>query len=233
MPVKDRALAVLSGASFAVFLGLTLAVKYSTGLQSADLQAALWINHLALGDSISSLMVAASLYGREDFWIPLVALMVVFGDRRTKLVAVGLCAVFVVGIVAGELAKEVVARARPGTLVGLQTGLSTGPIVRVPLDTDYSFPSGHALIVSIGAVYSLATLRRKWVAALLVLEAAVVCFSRVYTFEHFPTDVLGGVALGSAIALGGLLLGRSYLAKQADSAAAYLVKLFRDGPLKL
>ena len=130
-------------------------------------------------------------------------------------------------------AEEVVARGRPYQLVGYQTALSNFPIVRIPIETDYSYPSGHAVIVSIGAVYSLVTFRRKWVAALLTLEAAVVCFSRVYTFEHFPTDVLGGVALGGAIALSGVLVGRRYLARQTGSAAAYLVKLFRDGPLRL
>lgn len=231
--MRDRTLEALSGASFLVFLGLALAVRYSPALQAADFQAALWVNHLALGDAFSSLMVAASLYGREYFWIPLVAVMFILGDRRTKVVALGLCAVFVVGIVSGELAKDIIARARPGQVFVMRASPSAVPIVRIPLDTDYSFPSGHALIVSIGAVYSLFTFRRKWVAALLTLEAAVVSFSRVYNFEHFPTDVVGGAALGGAIALAGFLVGRRYLMEQADAASAYLVKLFRDGPLKL
>ncbi len=230
--VRDRLLSTLSVASLLVFLALALAVKTVPGLQSWDLQAALSINQLSLGGFVNGLLVDASMYGREYFWVLVVAVLFLFGDRRTKLVAVGLCGVFVAGIVAGELAKEIVARPRPFTYLPV-VSLNGQYVLRMPLETDYSFPSGHALIVSIGAVYCLLTFRRKWLAALLTLEAAIVAFSRVYTFQHFPTDVLAGVALGSAIALAGLLLGRRYLSDQAGKAADYVVRLLKDGPLKV
>jgi membrane-associated phospholipid phosphatase len=75
--------------------------------------------------------------------------------------------------------------------------------------------------------------RKKWVAGLLTIEAAVVCFSRVYTFEHYPTDVVGGVALGAAVALAGIFIGRRYLRKWWDGAADAVTRLLRDGPLRL
>jgi membrane-associated phospholipid phosphatase len=87
--------------------------------------------------------------------------------------------------------------------------------------------------VSIGAVYSLLTFRRRWVAGLLLAEALVVCFSRLYVFEHFPTDVVAGFALGSAIALAGQAVERRFLVKQGDAFSDLLVRLFRNGPLKL
>ncbi len=227
--MKDRLLGILALTSLVVFAVIAAAVKLSPGLQSWDLQAALWVKGLSLGGFLDLLLVNASVYGREYFWIGIVAVLFLFGDRRTKLLAIGLCGVFVVGIVSGELAKEVMARSRP-----IASVVQPCPCVpRLPFDTDYSFPSGHALIVSIGAIYSLATFRHKWLAGLLTIEAAVVFISRVYTFEHFPTDVFAGVALGSAIALGGLLLGRRYLSPQAGRIADYLVRLFRNGPLKV
>ncbi|MDE1858616.1 MAG: phosphatase PAP2 family protein [Thaumarchaeota archaeon] len=229
--MNDRRLALLSGLGLAVFVVLAAAVKASPAFAEADLGAALWVNNLDLGGAASSLLIAASLYGREYFWIPVAAIMLAFGDRRTKLVAVGLCGVFLGGIVVGEVAKAIVARGRPDELLAAVGGGT--PVVRIPLDTDFSFPSGHAVIVSIGAVYALATFRRKWVASLLTVEAAVVCFSRVYLFEHFPTDVVAGVALGSAVALIGLLVGRRYLRGAADRVVDLLVKVFRDGPLRL
>lgn len=233
--MKDRLAALLSLAALLVFLVIGVLVKADQSLTSAELQAALWANHLALGGVLNSLLVNATLYGREYFWIPLVGLMFLFGDRRTKLVAVGLCGVFVMGIAAGEVAKAVMARARPDAfLLGTQPVLGTaGPIMRVPFDTDYSFPSGHAVIVSIGAIYTLLSFRKKWVASLLLVEALVVSFSRVYTFEHFPTDVVAGFALGSAIALAGFVLERRYLRRQGGALVDLLVKIFRNGPLRL
>ncbi len=231
-PVKDRHLGALALASFLVFVLLAIGVTYWPALQSWDLQAAQWANNLALGDLLNSILVNASLYGREYFWILLVAILFLLGDRKTKLVALGLCGVFVVGIVAGEVAKEVVARSRPWQYFHYDLNLCNC-VVRTPIEYDYSFPSGHALIVSIGAVYTIITFRRKWLAGLLAVEAAVVCFSRVYTFEHFPTDVLAGVALGGAIAIGGYLVGRRYLTPLAARVDDYLVRLFRDGPLKV
>ncbi|MDG7007163.1 MAG: phosphatase PAP2 family protein [Nitrososphaerota archaeon] len=230
--MKERTLALLSLAAFFAFLVIAVAVKLDPSLGRSELQVTLWANHLQLGEPLNSLLVGASLYGREYFWIALVGIMLLFGDRRTKLVALGLCAVFVVGIAAGEVAKAVIARPRP-YLLAQQQASSGAPIVRIPFDTDYSFPSGHALIVSIGAVYSLLTFRKKWVAGLLLVEALVVCFSRLYVFAHFPTDVIAGFALGSAIALAGRAVERRYLVKFGDQAADFVVKLLRDGPLKL
>ena len=233
--MKERALVFNSLLSFVVFLLLAVAVKADPSLTSSELQVSLWANHLQLGEPLNSLLVGASLYGREYFWIALVGVMFLLGDRRTKLVALGLCAVYVVGIAAGEAAKAIVERARPDQvyLQSSQTPSVSGPIERILFDTDYSFPSGHALIVSIGAVYSLLTLRKKWVAGLLLVEALLVCFSRLYVFAHFPTDVVAGFALGAAIAFGAQAVERKYLEKVGDRAAGFVVRLLRDGPLKL
>ena len=230
--MKERHLVAFSVIGLVVFLVLAVAVKVSADLQTWDLQTALWANHLSVGSAVDSLLVWSSQYGREYFWIPLTAVLFLAGNRETKVLAVGLCGVFVAGIVAGEVAKELMARPRP-IYSFTQLNLPSSYIMRLPASTDYSFPSGHALIVSIGAIYSLATFKRKWVAALLTLEAAVVCFSRVYTFEHFPTDVFAGVALGGAIALGGTYVGRRYFSGYINATADYLVKLLSDGPLRI
>lgn len=230
--MKNSSLVALSAAAFLVFAVLAVAAKSSPGLERADLSSALWVNHFALGDTLSSVLVWSSLYGREYFWVAVAGVMFLFGDRRTKLVAIGLCGVFVAGIAVGYLSKDVVARARPDqVLASIFPGAS--PVVRIPLDTDFSFPSGHAVIVSIGAVYSLLTFRRMWVSGLLTLEAAVVCFSRVFLFEHFPTDVVAGIAIGSAVALAGLAVEKRYLRGIGERLDDLLVRVFRDGPLRL
>ena len=43
-------------------------------------------------------MIITSIYGREYFWVRIVALMLIFGDARTRILAVELAALFVTGI---------------------------------------------------------------------------------------------------------------------------------------
>lgn len=67
----------------------------------------------------------------------------------------------------------------------------------------YSMPSGHA-ISSFAFATPLFYLTRKYVslAARLypLLLAAMIAFSRVYVGVHYPSDVLGGAFLGTAVA---------------------------------
>src|SRR2546422_6892932 len=73
--------------------------------------------------------------------------------------------------------------------------------LRIPNESDSSYPSGHALIVSIGAAFCLARFQRKIVAGLLTIEAGNVCYSRVYFGVHYPLDVAGGgrLRIGGAL----------------------------------
>ena len=212
--------------ALAAFLLIAVGIWYLPQAQSFDTGLFRSINDATLGSSFDSLMSFMSLYGREYFWIGTTLVMLVVGDKRTRALAIGLAALFIVGIVAGELAKELLFRTRPDVALSSVN-------LRVPLETDSSFPSGHALIVSIGAVYSLLTFRKKWVSGLLALEAAVVSFSRVYVGVHYPLDVLGGVLLGSFIALAGLSLGLKFGKQWVERLAELASKVLKEGPLKL
>ena len=65
---------------------------------------------------------------------------------------------------------------------------------------DHSFPSGHATAsFACATVLALAVPRIRW--PMLVLAAAV-SWSRVYVGVHYPSDVLGGAALGVGIGYG-------------------------------
>jgi undecaprenyl-diphosphatase len=211
--------------SLALFLVVS-AMVLTNASQAQDAQAALAINHAYLGSALSAFVVAMATYGREYFWIPVIAVMLLIGNRNTKLLAVELCVLFVVGIAAGEALKIVVFRPRPFVDI-------PSIVTRVPTDTDSSFPSGHALIVSIGAAFSLLKLRNRPAIVLFVLEAAVVSYSRVYVGVHYPLDVVAGVLLGFAIVGIGVALMERYLTSPLQRATNIITRILKEGPLAL
>jgi membrane-associated phospholipid phosphatase len=139
-------------------------------------------------------MIYLTLYGREAFWILVIVLLFVLGKLKGKRTAAMIILVMIVLVPVGILAKEMVERPRP-----------TIPEddFLIPADSEYAFPSGHALMVSGGAAVSIALYRNSYkeflISLLLVTEAGLVCFSRVYVGGHYPLDVLGGILLGMGV----------------------------------
>ena len=101
-----------------------------------------------------------------------------------------------VGLVAGlafgnVILKNVIQRPRPCWIYDI-------PLL-IPNPTDFSFPSGHTLSSFISA-FVLARINRKF-AVWAFLLAGFMAFTRMYLFVHFPTDILGGIALAYGIYL--------------------------------
>lgn len=95
------------------------------------------------------------------------------------------------GLIIGNfILKNFVARERP-------CWIDTEVFMLIPVPHDYSFPSGHTLASTISAVILMQESKKFGIPACIL--AALIAFSRMYLFVHFPTDILGGLILGLII----------------------------------
>ena len=97
-------------------------------------------------------------------------------------------AIALMALVVNVTIKPLVMRIRPFDVYPIEL------LIKAP--HDYSFPSGHTA-VSFASCYVLAKFNRKYKVAFYLL-ASVIALSRLVLFVHYPTDVLGGMAIGLA-----------------------------------
>jgi membrane-associated phospholipid phosphatase len=169
--------------------------EYSSPIIRADSISFLDINN-SHSKLLNQFMVLLTNYGREVFWPIAIILLFVLGGWTGKKTAVVIAISMIVLLPIGAIAKEAVARPRP--IIPKSDYL-------IAADSEFAFPSGHALIVSAGATVALLlfnnTPRKLAISLALTIEAALVCISRVYVGGHYPLDVVGGILLGVGVSL--------------------------------
>lgn len=132
-------------------------------------------------------------------WVFLAVILLFFPKTKRcgSLMLLSMLATFLVGEV---FLKNVVDRPRPfQTYPGAVQLLIQEP-------SSWSFPSGHSSS-SFAAATVVFAYSRRWGTAALGL-AALIAFSRMFLFVHYPTDVLAGAVLGALCALGVLAVFR-------------------------
>ena len=141
---------------------------------------------------LDKVMVFVSALGNAGiFWIA-VGLLLLITKRYRRGGAQMLVAMAVTFIIGNLILKNLVARERPCWIDREVLLLMASP-------SDYSFPSGHSMNGFAGSVSLLCIDKRIGIPA--VILAAVIAFSRLYLFMHFPTDVFAGIVIGLVIAL--------------------------------
>ena len=142
---------------------------------------------------LDKIMVAITTLGDAGiFWIILGLALICI--KKTRKCGVLMLLSMITGLILGNgILKNVIARTRPCWI-----DQSIPLLVQNP--HDYSFPSGHTL-ASFEAAIMIFLHNKKWGIVALVV-AALISFSRMYLFVHFPTDVLGGIILAAIISIG-------------------------------
>lgn len=179
-----------------------------------DLPILDWIAANLWNPVLDTLMPLITLLGDAGiFWIAIaVVLLCTKKYRRTGL---GMAIAMVIGLlVCNVTLKPLVMRPRP---YDYQADVFHRIIpLLVEKQHDFSFPSGHT-IASFEAATVIAINHKKWGIGALVL-AALIAFSRMYLYLHYPTDVLASVVLAIAFAylgnwLAGYIMDRTQLKK--------------------
>lgn len=129
------------------------------------------------------------------FWIAVAVALLIF--PKTRKIGLSMGAALLIGLVVCNLTlKPLLARIRPYDYQLEHFGKTITLLVAAP--HDFSFPSGHTL-ASFEAAIALTVYNRKWGIPAMVL-AAVIAFSRLYLYVHYPTDVLFSMAISVGIA---------------------------------
>ncbi|MGN0999054.1 MAG: phosphatase PAP2 family protein [Faecousia sp.] len=129
------------------------------------------------------------------FWIAVAVVMLLVPKyRRTGL---GMAFALIMGLlVCNVTMKPLLARIRPYDYQLEHFGRTIELLVAAP--HDYSFPSGHTLASFEAATVIFLNHKRLGIPALIL--AALIAFSRLYLYVHYPTDVLFAVVMGIAFA---------------------------------
>ena len=147
-------------------------------------------------------------YIRNDFLTPIFKFITSLGDEGYVWIAIAIVLLFVknyrkVGLMVGAsllgslvfnnmLIKNIVARPRPYRMIETLT-------ILIPEPGEYSFPSGHTSSSFAAGVVLYLMLPKKYGIPAMVL-AFLIGISRLYVGVHYPTDVLGGMVMGTLIA---------------------------------
>lgn len=138
-------------------------------------------------DWLDAVMVFVTKLGDAGLlWIGIGLILAIIPKTRKCgiLVLISMAVSFLLG---NLILKNLIGRARPFHVDNSVTLL-------IPEPSEYSFPSGHTLNGFTASV--MIFLHYKKPGILAIIFAALIAFSRMYLFVHYPTDIIGGIALG-------------------------------------
>ena len=141
-----------------------------------------------------------ALVGDNGYLCFLAALILMLFPKTRKA---GVCIVFAVGVgalITNLTIKEAVCRARPYMSGDLDFAYWWS-FIGAPVESEFSFPSGHTTAAMAGAMAVCLNFRKLRFIIPALAYAVVMGMSRNYLMVHYPTDVIAGLIVG---AIGGI-----------------------------
>ena len=138
-------------------------------------------------DLLDTMLPMISSFGDKGIgWIVLSVILTCIPRYRKAGITMGLALIFCL-LIGNMTLKPLIARPRPYTYFPEMT------LLIAPL-ADFSFPSGHTF-ASFASATTLFLYHKKAGIAAYIL-AAIIAFTRLYLYVHFPSDVIAGMLLG-------------------------------------
>ena len=129
-------------------------------------------------------------------WISILLILICIPKTR-KVGIVATLSLLVELILCNIVLKPIIARPRPFSNNTAILDFLHSISLKIP--NDASFPSGHtASSFAVAVSLILLTGKKSWGALVL---AFLIAFSRIFLCVHYLTDVLGGIIIGSSVAL--------------------------------
>lgn len=179
---QTKTLKIIRNSLLVVILGLVLWVL--------DFNILFWIQNLIRNDVFDVIIPFYTSLGEDGIiWIAL-GLILLIPKKYRKTGIMVLAALLVMLVVNNIVLKNLIARPRPCWTYPEMVQLVHNP-------SSYSFPSGHT--TSAFAVAFTVFSQHKKLGKVIIVMAAIMAFTRLYVFVHFPTDIYGGILVAAAI----------------------------------
>ena len=140
---------------------------------------------------LDKLMIVITKSGNGGMiWIFIALYLYIFAKLHSKAIVL-ICVIACCAFINNFIIKGIFTKDRPCDLDD-----SIPLLIKRPLGS--SFPSGHTAssFASVVVIFYI----NPWLGVIALIWAALIGFSRVYLYVHFPSDVFFGIISGTAIA---------------------------------
>ena len=172
------------------------------------------VHHLydAAGWFFTPFLTLISLMGKGGIFLILLSLCLIVSKRTRRFGTAMLLGVAIGALFTNLFIKIVIARPRPYTD---ESGFfyPLWQLMGAHTESDKSFPSGHttAAFATMVPVFLQGKKRISWTA---LIFAFLMGLSRIYLVVHYPSDVLGGLIVGSIAGILGTLIANFGIPKK-------------------